>query len=347
MTTVIWSTESVDTSAMLLAQALDDVVFTKDAELRDEELKVIASDLENHIIFYGAVNIPEWFIRDGNLNNDRVFNSPTVTKKFSNRNTVAETLSLHNINTLIYKKINAETSYNSLKEVLGQKFDLVVKNGMNVIDTVKNREEYLQKRVGAYYACKHLDAVMKIRLFCGLPDLTDEGLIGILVSEKRMLSFLEMLTYGSSADVKHHIEQMFLDGHLTEAMGEGKTKEAWTEIKFIGSKQIEENLKIKLKNIAAVLQTIFGVVGKPDFLAVDIVQTANGELYVTNTTTSPSLTNDNVLQSTASYFDSLIKEGRKMTKERFFKIVQNLTDEQVISAAKLLKQEGLLVTSRV
>jgi hypothetical protein len=336
MTTVIWSTESVDTSAMLLAQTLDDVLFAKGVPNDGETFEAV-KDSENQIIFYGVVKLPDWFV-DHYLNEDRMFNNPLKTASLLRRNNVMERLSLNGVQGMPYYKIREDTTFTSLREKLGRRFDLVVRAGMTVTHTVDNSSDFNEVRNNVHFACRHVEPVKRIRAFMGMPDITDGGLIGITLAEKRKLSFFEQLTFGSSSDARQHIADLFQNGTLDESMGEGNDLVAWTEDMQLPGSKVEEGLAKQLQNIAQIMHSVY----KIDFWSVDVVLEASGNLIVTNMTASPSLQNDTVLDFVSSYYKELLMYGRKMNKDRLLNIIKGMSENQIENAASLLRKEGVL-----
>jgi len=341
MTTIVWSTESVDTSAMLLAQTLDDVLFTKSpldvaAQANNQEVVDALRDPENQVIFYGAVSLPEWF-RDHHFDPARMFSDPAVSKLLVSRKAVSDVLAARGVLGIKYVQLG-DKNFTRLREDLGRTFDLVRKPGQTPVATVSSAEEFLAARAGARYACTHIAATRRLRVFMGLPNITNGGIIGVSSSEKRALSFMETLTYGCSVDVRNHIERQFLDGTLTEEMGRGRETIAWTEEIHSQANAIEAGLLTSLQTIATAAQASF----KLDFAAFDFVGEANGRLHLSNATTSPSLTNDDVLTMVSAYHRTLLTDGRKVSKDTLLRLIQNLTDDQVDMAARLLRNEGVL-----
>ena len=341
-TTVVVSTESVDVSAMLLAQTFDDVLFTKtlneNARAADEITDAL-QDLENQIVFYGVVNMPDWFINQ--YDKERMFGDPRQARHLLRRNDVIARLSDHGVNGVRYYGVNDDTNYTRLRERLGRKFDLVVRNGMTITHTVSNAEEFNRHKRGANFACKHIDPIKKIRIFLGLSSIIEGDVLGASLTEKRRLSFQEQLSYGASVDVRNHIQHQFDEGILTEAMGSDQERQnAWTEQIHQKVDDMEGGLVASLRAIATAMRVSYDL----DFCALDVVGDNTGALYVTNCTASPSLSNGTVLEFVSDYYKELLTNGRVMTKERLVRLVQGLSEEQVINAATLLRREGVLVS---
>lgn len=336
MTTIIWSTESVDTSATFLAQGLDDTLFTKAYNDDPGVVNEIITELkhiDSRIIFYGAVKLPEWF--EDIFDKDRMFNDPRNTRKLLKRDEVMRTLRNRRVTTASYRSVTNESTFTSLCEYFGsRKLDLVVKTGMTVVSTVTTAAEFNAAKANVHYACAHSDPCARYRVYVGTPDITNGGVLGALFSEKRVLTFKETLGYGSGMDVRQHIDKLFAEGTLTEDMGIGQ--KAWTEESFIPVEDWEnDNVLAQFRNIADTIVSTYSV----DFCSVDGVVLPSGTVMITNVTASPSLQNEDVLHAVCSYFDLLLTTGRKVTKDKLLDMVKALSEKEVEELGKLLMKK--------
>ena len=336
MTTVIWSTESVDTSATFLSQGLDDTLFTKsdndNPNVVDEVITEL-KQLDTRVVFYGAVKLPEWF--EDIFDKDRMFNDPRNTRKLLKRDEVMRTLRNRGVTTTSYRPVTNESTFTSLCEHFGgRKLDLVVKTGMTVVSTVTTAAEFNAAKANVHYACAHSDPGARYRAFVGAPEITNGGILGALFSENRKLTFKETLGYGSGMDVRQHIDKLFAEGTLTEDMGDGQ--KAWTEESYVSVENWgNDNVLAQFRNIADVIIDAYGV----DFCSVDGVVLPTGTVMVTNVTASPSLQNEDVLHAVCSYFDLLLTTGRKVTKDKLLDMVKALSEKEVEELGKLLMKK--------
>lgn len=361
MTTVIWSTESVDTSALLLSQALDDVIFNKDPLVdgaANNDVVMSIRDPNNKVIFYGAVALPEW-MRDI-YDRNRMFNDPSMATLFSNgklerafleaqvtldnQKATEVTALLNGIRATAYKKLLRDTTYAAVRRVFPEgKLSLVLPTGMLAVNDFETEAEYNARRNNAKYCCKYIDASTKIRLYLGLTDVIREnthGIIGCSYTELRRLSFRETLCFGCSADVRNHINRQFDEGILTEDMGAGRTQVGWTEEAFL-QRNVPDSIADKCHAISSVVHTLFFDRGV-DFCAVDIsIDTAN-VAHITNVTLSPSLSMDPVLELVSSYYAELLENGRGVSKDRLIRMIDAFTTTQLAEAVNLLRRGGLL-----
>lgn len=343
MSIVVWSTEATDTSAILLAQTMDDVVFTKrahdDPHDANEETQALNED-DTKVIFYGPVRLPDWFAQ--RYDHSRMFNHPDNTaRRFLNKARLSRELAGVGLPALRYHRVNEESVYTRVREQVGQRsFDVVIKNGMTVVERVNNAGAFDNAKRNVHYACAHIDPVRKFRVYMGVPTHTDDGLICMSMVEKRALTFFEMLTRNTTAEVRQHIQESFNQGLLTEDMGGGEI--AWTEERIITPDQLEDQqLRDTLVRIGDTMRRTYDL----DFWAIDVSVTGDNSVYITNALTAPSLQNDVVLEHVSNYFKTLLTYGRQMTADRLAEMVRDLTQEQIQRASELLRQEGLLRTA--
>lgn len=343
MSIVVWSTEAADTSAILLAQTMDDVVFTKEAHADpqddNEETQALREE-DAKVVFYGPVHLPAWFVE--RYDQDRMFNHPDNTaRRLLNKARLSRELTAAGLPALQYHRVNEESVYTRVRERIGQRsFDVVVKNGMTVVERVNNAGSFDNAKRNVHYACAHIDPVKKFRVYMGVPTHTDDGLICMSMVEKRALSFFEMLTRNTTTEVRQHIRESFNQGLLTEDMGGGRV--AWTEEQIITPNQLEDQqLRDTLVRIGNTMRQEYGL----DFWAVDVSVTGDNSVYITNALAAPSLQNDAVLEHVSNYFKALLTYGRQMTADRLAEMVRDLTQEQIQRASELLRQEGLLRTA--
>lgn len=333
MTTIVWSTESVDTSATYLSQALDDTLFTKEAhEDRDagDDITAALLDPENRVVFYGIVRMPEWF--EAMYDNNRMFNDPRNARALLRRNEVLDMLRGAGHPAARYFRVREDTNYTNIRERVGsRRFDLVVKAGMTVATTVENAGQFNEAKAGIDFACSHIAHSAKYRVYVGAPGLTNGGIIGATFSEKRRLSFQETVAYGSSAEVRQHLEKLFADGTLAENMGRGQ--EAWTEQRFLAVEDWQdENTLDQFRTIAQRVIEAYNI----DFCSVDGVLMNDGRVCVTNVTASPSLQNEDVLHAVSGYFNELLDTGREITKDNLLDMVREMSDEDAAELGRLL-----------
>lgn len=319
MTCFIVSTESVDTSANLLAEALD-AQFTKDPTQK------FPSGAQ--LIFYGVVKTPEGFKFDTN----RMFHTPTGTAKLLKRQDVLNTLKLNKFDVMGYARIKKDTTYTQLRNVLGSKFDVVIKTGLQVVDTVSNASEFDKIKNQVQYACRHLSGKTKrYRLFLGVPDVN--AVIGASYSEYKNLSFKEALKFGGDESTSDYIDNLFLKGLLAEQMSPQAFR-GWTEEKTVGTMDlVTDKYYSQFEKLAEVIQKNY----KTDFCAVDVVMHGD-KMVITNITGSPSLQSDKVLELTSEYFKRLMEEGRQFTAADLVKIAESLSPTEINNLGKLLKR---------
>lgn len=341
MPTIIWSTESVDTSAVLLAQALDGAMCKGDI-LETTEIAEDIKDNDTNIIFYGAVPMPIWL--QNYWNENRMFNLPEKAKLVINRSKTMENLSDLGIPALKYIKIKENTTYTKIREILGTpSFDLLAKGTFSVYKTVENANAFNQAKAtgNVAYACKHLDRKGNYRVFVGLDSIVKGGIIGFSFSEKRTLSFRELLLYGRSEEAKSNITDLFEKGLLADEMGQGK--EAWSEEKHMPVAQSDPALVEKISPFISKLQNYY----KFDFCAVDFVKDNTNTFFITNITCSPSLQADTILSLVADYFGNVLLGGREVTADSFIKLASTLTDEEAKKAFSLLREANLIGLTNV
>lgn len=330
--TIVWSTEAVDTSAILLSQALD-AVFTKQAHesaTASDDVTVALKNESTQVILYGPVALPGWLPFD----NSRMFNKPISGKKMDVLNYLRE----NKMNALKYILIKDDTTYTSLREKLGAKFDVAVKNSLQVVATVSNAKEFNDLKGKVAWACQHLTSVKKVRFFFGDKDVISRGVIGMSFTEKKLLSFREALMYNASEDAKTHVSNLFEHGLLKETMGEGFL--AWTEEKTVGGDALDGNDAVvnSLIAVGELLKKQYSL----DFMAIDASVQEDGTVVVTNVTTAPSLQSDEVLSLVSAYFTNLLSFGRTITKEQLIQAAESFSAEQLALLAKLMKKENLI-----
>ena len=318
----VWYTESVDTSAILLAQALN---------ANHGPIAPIGADV-NKIIFYGIVNHGENFM----VNKEISFNLPSEGRPTLHKHTLMSSLRALGINTANYVNIK-DNSFTTVSEALHtRKIALVSKRaGMTVVNTAENATQFRQATANGHvnYAMKAQPIYSKYRVLCGLPETIPEYILGGLVAEKRQLSFKETLLLDAGEEAKGHVENLFETGALTEDMGVGT--EAWSEEKF--QTELPANIVSSIKKIQNWASY--------DFCAFDFVKLVSpGEekYMVTNATTSPSLQNDDVLQAVAEYFRNLVEFGRNYNKESLIKLVGDFNEDQVKKVAEFIVNQKVL-----
>lgn len=324
---VVVCTEVVDNSAMFVSQSLDGKLvkgITADPG-DDSEVTSLLSDGDNKIIFYGLVKLPEWFT-DEHYDQERMFNDPRKCKEFLNRTKVMAKIAEQGIYSTTYIPVE-DHNWSYIRDVLHtSKVDLVKAN-TSLVATVSNSEEYNANLNGVRYACKHIDATGRFRLFAGLDSVVDHGVIGMTKSIKKKLTHKETLLFGQSGDVKAAIEGMINDGLIVE--DESKGVEAWTEDEFVSGGDCPNWAKIIPSSVVA----LYGV----DFCAIDVVQQSNGSVTVTNVTSCPSVQDSDVLSAVSPYFTELVTNGRKMTKEKLVEMIMGMSDDMVSDVGKMVK----------
>lgn len=332
--TLVWCTESVDNSAMFLSQSLDATMTKKNFEdvEQDFEMVNLLQDSETNIIFYGLVKMPDWFTSEF-YDDVRMFNDPRKCRKLLNRADVMDNLRVHGIGAVKYIPVKNKT-WTYIRDTLHTSLIDLVKADGTLVATVENATDYNNHLGGIKYACKHVDAVGRYRVYVGRDHLVTDGVICFSSTEKKKLSYKETLMLNQSGDVKAALETMFDDGLITE--DEDKGVEAWSETKLVSEQ--DTYYEAYFKNLSSKLISIYGV----DFCAVDVVKLSNGESIVTNTTSSPSIQETEVLEEVSSYFSDLVSVGRKITKEKLVSIVSGLAEDDVLAVAQFLKGVGKL-----
>jgi len=326
---VVWSTESVDTSANLLSEGID-ASFTKAAHGNKKaqgDVAALLRDAETQLIFYGAVKMPAWLKFDEN----RMYNNPEASRKLISRSKALQALEKKGFNTVKYYKVSGDTGYSRLAERLGKKFDVVTAPSMHVVGTVASNAEFSKIKKQVQFACVHIPKVTKkYRLFLGLPSLCP--VLGTTFSEYRTLTFREGLLVGSNEDATAHIENLFEEGLLNEGMGKGFN--AWSEEKHVSVEDMTDDPNMKTFNkLSDTMNSMFGT----DFCAVDVVQSGK-KLIIKNVTASPSLQSDVVLTFVSKYFKDLVEDGRKFTADSIKKLTENLDEAALQNLGKLLKK---------
>lgn len=336
---IVWSTESVDTSAILLAQALD-AEFTKATNIEpNTALAENIADKNTVIIFYGGVNTPT----DLKFNEDRMYNNPLGTKEMAKKIGVLNLLSKSNIPAVKYLAIGEDITFDTLLAKLGNNFNLVTKNGMTIVGTASNRKVYNNTH-NVHYASKFINITKKIRVFFG-NDGTNAKILGYTLSEKRELSFQEALVQGACEEARIHVTSLFEKQLLNADMGKGYV--GWTEEASVKSPVIVasgddvgvyEKLNTVAKNAGNKIYQSF----KVDFFSIDLIADVNGDVYVSNVTSAPSLQANTVLDFTRDYFANLAKFGRGISREQLIEITKTFTDEQAALVVKLLRKNKIL-----
>lgn len=328
MSTVVWGNETMDVSGELLAQALDGD-FTKDTHESPTKnaMTALIRDPESSVIFYGIVKVPDWFKFDEN----RMFCDPAKSRKLLKRGEVLTALSKKGFECVKYHPINKDISYSSLRNKLGAKFDIVSKAGMKVVGTVKNSKDLNNARNKAQFACKHMTKITKkYRVYFGQPNI--QAIIGASASEYRTLSFREAVMFESTEEARAHMESLFEEGILNDAMGTGF--KAWTEEAFLTNENfVQDTNTIMFETLSKAINELYDI----DLCAVDIVVDDNQPI-ITNITACPSLQTDSVLGMISNYFNTLLEEGRKITPDHIKKLVEGMSTEQLDVVAKLFKK---------
>ena len=313
-------TDSVDTSAELLAQALDipEENWTKSP---------LSSDVQD-VLFYGIVKIPENVGVGG-----KVINDPRKGRKTLAKSTILNVLDENGIPVIKYTAVK-DRSFSDLKKKVGDnKIALVSKQfGMKSVGTAANSGEFAEKTAGGHvqYVRKcYPNCEGRYRVFVGSDQ--GKGVIGALVSELRELSFKETCIKDKGEEARGAIVELFANGILSENMGEGIT--AWSEEEFCNAADLPDTLVSRAKKVLSVLGL--------DFVGVDFMKIKNGAVYsysVSNVTTSPSLQNDKVLHGVAEHFSYMIS-GKPISRKEIIKMIDNIPDEHMNTIASFFKKE--------
>lgn len=349
MTTIVWSTESVDTSAMLLAHALEDAIFTKTYSEEVAEALVDAGD-DATIILYGLVNLPWEDIVDdvGQEAADkiRVLHPRTALRELVHRYAVLQLLSEEfDIDTVMYRKLRTTTTFQEACNSVGADEVMLVNKAIgNTVGIASTDDEFAAMRTqGATHYCKKIEPVLKARVFLtepGAPHLGTDGVSFATVSEFKTLSFYELLTKAASEDVKAHLDMLFEHGYLTEDMGKDMDKNGWSEVTGFTDTELLDTFGDTLFATASkVAKAIQHAYGDFDFTAVDLVVVEhNGtrKTIVSNVVSSPSLQDDFVLEHASLLFNKLVTVGRQPTKEAIKKMVDLIDEDKLVEAVKAL-----------
>lgn len=328
--TIVWSTESVDNSASFLSQAVDAIMTKKTFIDVEEDIEMISAlqDSDTSIVFYGLVKMPDWFTSEF-YDDVRMFNDPRKCRKLLDRANVMANLRDHGIKAVTYIPVK-DRSWTYIRDHLHtSNVDLVNANG-TVVANVTNSEEYNSNLNKIKYACSHIEAVGRSRVFVGRDHLVNDGVVCFTSTQKKKLSYKETLMLNQSGDVKAALESMFDDGLIQE--DDTKGVEAWSEVevKSEGEGDVHNTF---FKAVSSELISLYDI----DFCAVDVVLLSDGTFMVTNVTSCPSVQETEVLEHVSSYFSELVEMGRKITKDKLVDIVSGLAEDDVLAVAQFLK----------
>lgn len=337
---IIWCTESVDNSAMFASQAMD-ATLTKEKLNDPEDFSELVQELkdpDNKLLFYGIVKLPEWF--EEIYDRDRMFNDPRKCRAFLNRKSTLDTLGAMGVSAAHYVFVE-DKSWSQVREELHTSTVDLLKGNATKIATVTSSSGFNEHVSNGQvrYACKHIEAVSKFRLFAGVDHLTSGGLICVTCSFKKKLSYKETLMHGQSGDVKSALESLFEEGLIEEVPD--KCVEAWTEESTVPAEHFEDSLTDTFKDIS---KKVIGHYGA-DFCAIDVVETDNGTLMVTNVTSCPSIQESEVLSPVSAYLVELLSIGRVITKEIIIESISDLSENEVAKIGKMLKELNVLKTA--
>jgi len=327
MNLLIWSTESVDTSAMLLAHAMD-ASFTK---TYDDGVAMMLQDADTKLLCYGAVELPDGIINK--YGQDRLFQNPEDARELLKKNAffkaVRENTSL---GALKYYKIGPDTAYTSIRDKLGKKFSLSSKIGGSTVAIVSSAAEFKKYQGVAKWAYAHYNYCEKYRVLLGVPDV--QAVLGASMSKYKTLSFKEAVMFEGNDDAAAHLQNLFDKGILTDDMGSGF--DAWSEEKVYSAEELQDasgHMPVFV-SLSEFVHTHY----KVDYCAVDVsVNKADNKPIVTNVTSCPSLQSEAVLSLTSEYFGKLIENGRDLTREQLISMTNDLDSKQLNFLSKLIK----------
>jgi hypothetical protein len=292
----------------------------------------------DNIIFYGNVPLPDGI----KFNKKTMYNDPSIGAAIRAKKTFLEKLSGGNITTPKLVVIGEGATLNKAQQSLGVngKIDMIEKGTMKVLATVDSAAQFNAYKQSSAYACKHVPATKKMRIFFGNPNITGNCVIGASCTEYRTLTFKETLKMGRSAEVQAQVDNMFDTGMLTEGMGVGQT--AWTEQSNyeFGNAALKpfftDKMKTVINTVYTAMNTLFSDI---DFFAVDVSVEANGTVYLTNVTTSPSLQNIDILSFVSEYFKQLVNFGRVSLKKKLAGKIETLSLSRIKKVLELLDKE--------
>lgn len=345
MNIIVWSTESVDTSAMLLSHFLGGT-FTKSLTL--EVRNILSSEEDSAVLFYGQVSLEEDEEEFVYSNATKIYHSPEALGYISKKNQVNTLLQENGLHVLkLQRRRDNWTTFEDLRSrIVGDKVSLFHKKASNQIATVSNQAEldkYIQE---ATHFSESVTITSAIRGFIGNPisAKTDEGFICAQRSVLRELSFVELLTKSAPEDIKMYITSLFDSGYLKEEMAEHIDLKGWIDEKLLTYTDTEQPDTAALIGICKKVSSclyghILQLYGQNllDFAAVDMVyDSISNEYKIWRMIGSPSLQNNEVLNIAGEYLQFLIENGRSITKDTIKTMVDGLNQEDLVQAFKAL-----------